>query len=267
MAGSRIDPEKVNHPIQLMAAWFVMLVLLDGSFLTAAHYVDKPSWVPAFLCVSALVIAILVTCFVFLMLTKYRPHLQDSRDYAEWLKDERRWVRRQTVEGTFSVPLSSIGPDANADLSKLIPAYRVEVADLPDSDQVMASLADLGFRSSRYREPLYDADQRREHRDSSAHEAIWLGDKVPASVALAAIKAALKYWPHLKYVDLSGDHSEEAPGYIHFQLFLGGSTSSAKEFGLRPWSKEELLAIPGDISTEKLHELVRSRYGRAGRTR
>ena len=34
MAGTRLTPEKITSPIQLMAAWFAMLILLVSVFLT-----------------------------------------------------------------------------------------------------------------------------------------------------------------------------------------------------------------------------------------
>jgi hypothetical protein len=34
---NRIDPERVTKPIQLLAAWLVGLIVVDGSFLVARH--------------------------------------------------------------------------------------------------------------------------------------------------------------------------------------------------------------------------------------
>src|ERR1035438_4084294 len=91
MRGSRISPEKITHPFQLMAAWFVMLLVLVSLLLAAADKIASPAWASGFLVISAVVLSILVMSAVFLMLTMFRPHLQGPKEYAEWLKDERRF--------------------------------------------------------------------------------------------------------------------------------------------------------------------------------
>ncbi len=46
MAETRIEPDKITKPLQLVAAWFSALILLVGSFLGAAKTIDKPAWLP-----------------------------------------------------------------------------------------------------------------------------------------------------------------------------------------------------------------------------
>ena len=88
MSKPNIVPEKINSPIQLMAAWFVMLILLSGVLLAAASQISEPKWAAGFLVISTtILIAAVITC-VLLMLTKFRPHLQEGQEYAEWLKDQ-----------------------------------------------------------------------------------------------------------------------------------------------------------------------------------
>ncbi|MBO5450458.1 MAG: hypothetical protein J6L77_04610 [Coprococcus sp.] len=64
------------------------------------------------------------------------------------------------------------------------------------------------------------------------HEAIWLGCKVPLDMAINVIKIAKRYYPHLKYIQLS-DYNEFSPEYVKYQIYIGGATSTAKERKLR----------------------------------
>jgi len=88
MSGPELDPGRITSPFQLMAAWFAMLILLVSTLLTAAAHISDPSWAADFLLIlSAVVIGVVLT-FVGVMLTVFRPHLQDGKEYSEWLKDK-----------------------------------------------------------------------------------------------------------------------------------------------------------------------------------
>jgi hypothetical protein len=40
-----IEPHKITKPIQLMATWFVALLLIVTAFLAAAAHISEPKWV------------------------------------------------------------------------------------------------------------------------------------------------------------------------------------------------------------------------------
>jgi hypothetical protein len=50
MTGTKLNPEKITSPFQLMAAWFAMLVLLISILLTAAVNITKPDWAAGLTC-------------------------------------------------------------------------------------------------------------------------------------------------------------------------------------------------------------------------
>jgi hypothetical protein len=58
MAGTKLTPEKITSPIQLMAAWFAMLVLLVSILLAAAINITKPEWAAAYLVIFTSVLVI-----------------------------------------------------------------------------------------------------------------------------------------------------------------------------------------------------------------
>ncbi|HEY3298668.1 MAG TPA: hypothetical protein VGK34_08445, partial [Armatimonadota bacterium] len=95
------------------------------------------------------------------------------------------------------------------------------------------------------------------------HEAIWIGSSLAPKDVIEAIKIALSQWPHLKYLHLSsdGDAKMSPPDEIHYELFIGGSTSAAKRYGLQSWTATQLLSLDEDVSVREFHDAIRSKYG------
>ena len=83
MNQERITPHKVTRPMQLLAAWLVSLIALEGALLTAAGALKSPPWAPGALVITAIVIIPLFVGALFLLLTKYRKELQDDKYYSE----------------------------------------------------------------------------------------------------------------------------------------------------------------------------------------
>jgi hypothetical protein len=273
-----------------MAAWFVMLILLVGSLLAAAARIEKPSWAAGFLIISAVALSLVVMGAVFVMLTRFRPHLQGPKEYAAWLKDERRFAigtaggfGLREVRSVSSVRISSdeSEPD-DVDLPETdIPRggsrfrtgttstnpkgtgrYVASIANIGGSDRVLAELRRLGFDADIYRPDWHSHQTGNGLAEStSQHAAIWIGSRVPPRVAVPAIKDVLKIWGHLCYLDLSEDHGAP-PDFIHDQIFFGGATSTAKAYGLQRWSPSEIAALSEDMTLEEFHSVVRARYGR-----
>jgi hypothetical protein len=86
MESHKIEAHRITKPIQLMAVWFVALLLVDSAFLTAASKITAPTWLAAALGISAIAFVPLFLIGVFLMQTVFRKELQDDQYYSEWLK-------------------------------------------------------------------------------------------------------------------------------------------------------------------------------------
>ena len=82
----KIEAHKITKPIQLMAVWFIALLLIDTSFLTAAAKISSPTWIAPILVISSICFVPLFLIGVFLMQTVFRRELQDDTFYSEWLK-------------------------------------------------------------------------------------------------------------------------------------------------------------------------------------
>jgi len=260
MADSHIAPEKITHPLQLMAAWFVMLIALVGSLLTGAAKIEHPAWAAGFLVISAVVLAILVMLAVFIMLTRFRPHLQGSKEYADWLKDERRFrgeitkpVQIREISEQKIYKRRSRGSTLRLERShsdRDIATYIVEISPLEGDQDVLAALRAKGFTAE-----IYEASTG----TPEDHASIWVGSRVPGPVAVLAMKTVIDIWPHLRYIHVSSDGGSP-PDYIHDQLYFGGSTETAQGYNLGVWTSEQIKNLPDDISTAGLHRLIRGKY-------
>jgi len=268
LRATRLNPEKITHPFQLMAAWFAMLIILVGVLLAGASRIATPPWIPGFLVVSSVGLSVLVMIAVLLMLTRFRPHLQSAKEYAEWLKDERRFrgQSRQTLEiREVREDTAVLAPLVGQDLSDIrlfrqIATHFVEVSNLTGSQDVLGGLRRLGFRAEIYRSEQEAADAGK--LEEADHTAIWIGARVPPRVAILAIKTVVGLWPYLRYMHLSSDSTSryEPPDYIHDQLFFGGATRTAEDLGLGAWMPSEIAAVPDDTGMKQFHDLIRSKY-------
>lgn len=262
MSGTKLIPEKITSPFQLMAAWFSMLVLIVGVLLAGAVKIDRPDWASGYLVVFSSVVIVMVLACVTLMLTMFRPHLQEGKEYAEWLKDKGRYsagiievseVASRSVELKIDVEKELNAPGSKRRRSYSKESCLVSVADLSGATNIVEGLKNRGFNVELFK----DASGRKEKLvDQSS---IWIGLRMPPFIVLEAIKVALVAWPNLKYLQLSGDGSEP-PDFVHDQLFLGGSTSTAVGRGLKSWSIEEINALNPSMSIKDFHDAIRKNY-------
>lgn len=256
MAGPQIIPEKVTSPFQLMAAWFVMLVLLTSVLLTAASRIEKPDWAAGYLVIFTSILVLLVIGCVTLMLTKFRPHLQDGKEYAQWLKDKGRYSSGIIFKENKTKSSLAIKSSSNVIETKSVPITNVDISvvNAYDSGEMIEALKENGFNADIYQ------PNSAPYNSHSSQEAIWLGYLVNPAVACRVIKAAIKQWPHLKYVHLSSDGGGDPPDEVHDQIFLGGSTNTAKEFGLKKWEPQDFENLSESINGNELHAIVREKY-------
>lgn len=263
MAGTKITPEKIRSPIQLVAAWFALIAVLTPMLLTAAHNIERPWWAAGFLIAFSAFLILCVLASVLMMLTKFRPHLQEGPEYAQWLRDEHRYSGGFMSAESLSAILSSKdssgrGIEEGQEVEPEVTDrrfYPVEVIPLPGYKQLVSALSSSGYQVNIFREDDLGND------DFPLHQAIWVGHRVPVPIAVQAIKIASSHWPHLCYLELSNDGAAP-PDEINDQLFLGGSTRTAVTSGLTSWSTQELQALQTTMPIEDFHALIRQKYTR-----
>jgi len=96
-----ITPEKITKPIQLLAAWLAGLILVDGTFLTAAHLLTQPTWLPAVLAIAAVANVPLFLVALFMLQTRFRPEMQEDTYYSQYLQ-QKQTLSKQDLAADIS---------------------------------------------------------------------------------------------------------------------------------------------------------------------
>ncbi len=85
MSEQKIQPHNVTKPIQLLAAWLVGLILINGSFLGAAKVITAPDWAAGLLVIAAVINVPVFLILIFFLQTKFRAELQEDTYYSKHL--------------------------------------------------------------------------------------------------------------------------------------------------------------------------------------
>jgi len=85
MGNQKINPEKVTRPIQLLAAWLVGLVLINGTFLATAATLSQGEWERSALIIAAIINVPIFLVAFFLLQTRFRAELQEDSFYHQYL--------------------------------------------------------------------------------------------------------------------------------------------------------------------------------------
>jgi len=151
----RIDPRHVTKPIQLLAAWLVGLILVDGAFLTAVTQMDTASWERSALVIAAIINVPLFLVALFLLQTRFRPELQEDVYYSQYLDKKTNTIVRIGRDEAIDKDLSAIRSELrmlaseslSRDVSKDNPECRTQLGhrwkiainkNLPNLDAVRA---------------------------------------------------------------------------------------------------------------------------------
>lgn len=144
MAKNEITPDKITSPIQLLAAWFVALILMNGSFLTAANLVTEPSWIPSALVIAAILNVPLFLGFMFLLQTRFRPEMQSDEHYSKYLERKKKLsgltsqMREQMDQAGFGlvnlVQGQTMSSSAINDIRPLIEEMSESIKSLQDNN-------------------------------------------------------------------------------------------------------------------------------------
>ncbi|MAL97630.1 MAG: hypothetical protein CL583_04175 [Alteromonadaceae bacterium] len=85
MEKHKIAPERITKPIQLLGAWLVGLLTIDGAFLITAANMAPSSWQQGALTIAAIANVPVFIIALFLLQTKFRPELQEDSYYSTYL--------------------------------------------------------------------------------------------------------------------------------------------------------------------------------------
>jgi hypothetical protein len=145
------------------------------------------------------------------------------------------------------------------DIKRLVRArelskFPIEVVPMDEAPELVLELRNLGYDAT------IDELQVRGQFHSEGQGAILVGRNIPSAIAIAAIKVGRRHLPRLRYVRLSGDERFRVPASAHSLLFLGASSSSAREFGCQEWSDDDFAALDERMDDAAFRAEIRSHY-------
>lgn len=120
MSDPKFQPSTVTKPIQLLAAWLIGLIAIDGSFLAAASVISRPDWAPAFLVIAAIWNVPLFLVCLFLLQTRFRPEMQEDSYYSKYL-EKRSEQTDEVVRVKIGGATRHIERDRTVTTTELIP--------------------------------------------------------------------------------------------------------------------------------------------------
>ncbi|MCS6192165.1 hypothetical protein [Shewanella baltica] len=83
-----INAQAITKPIQLLAAWLVGLIFVNGTFLITAQAFNSTEWLAAILVIASIINVPLFLVALFLLQTKFRPEIQEDHYYSQYIKDK-----------------------------------------------------------------------------------------------------------------------------------------------------------------------------------
>ena len=93
----QIEPHKITKPIQLLAAWLLGLVLVNGTFLMAAEKIHEPNWLTTALVIASISNVPLFLLAIFLLQTRFRPEMQEDSFYSKYLESKTGYTKREVT--------------------------------------------------------------------------------------------------------------------------------------------------------------------------
>lgn len=138
--------------------------------------------------------------------------------------------------------------DFDIDESLIFDVDSASITHFEDANKLQMKLLRKGYETE-----LYGSSGS--HITYEHYSAIWLGIRVSFKAAKEIILTAKEFYPHLKYISLS-DENRQVPEHVHYQVYIGGSTTTAKEKGLKPLNKKDWEKFKTLEKIEELHNFL-----------
>lgn len=131
--------------------------------------------------------------------------------------------------------------------------FKVEISPMYNSVKLVRDLSKQGYNANIYR---LSFRKDKEVLSNNGHEAIWLGSEIPLDMAVNVLKTAKRYYPHLKYIQLT-DCRNGAPEEVKYEIYIGGASSTAKERRLKALKEKDFNELYKLHTQDELHDFVR----------
>lgn len=181
MTDTKIQPSAITKPMQLLAAWLVGLLAVDGSFLTTASHMPTGSMESTALVWAAIINVPIFLVALFLLQTKFRPELQEDAYYSTYINQK----TNQTISITRDEQHLGAVLGRIERVENLIEAATIQTISRENSD-ILSSVS-FGIN-----EHLQDRDELSEkllHTGIPRHT--WFGGKEPPEQRVISISEHL----------------------------------------------------------------------------
>ncbi|WKB82932.1 hypothetical protein QYR09_07800 [Cellulophaga lytica] len=138
--------------------------------------------------------------------------------------------------------------DENFDEFDFIVENQISLLNLPNAKVLARIFSKKGYNVEyNEKERLFD--------DLKNHKSIWLGSEVSFDNAKEILLIAKEFYPHLKYISVS-DNTQDVPEYVLYEVFIGGSTQTALEEGIKPLGDDDWKKIAESKSKDELYQII-----------
>jgi len=126
----------------------------------------------------------------------------------------------------------------------------VSILNLPNAEKLINLFSSKGYPTE-----LNEPHNTYNEIDFEYHKSIWLGSEISFEKAKEVILTAKDFYPHLEYIKVS-DKTRDIPEFVHYQIFIGGSTQVAVEEGAKQLKKEDWEKVKSAENLEELYKLL-----------
>lgn len=95
-----INAQMITKPIQLLAAWLIGLIFVNGTFLITAQALNSIEWLAATLVIASVINVPMFLISLFLLQTKFRPEIQEDHYYSQYIRDKDKLGRDVTYKSS-----------------------------------------------------------------------------------------------------------------------------------------------------------------------
>lgn len=124
----------------------------------------------------------------------------------------------------------------------------VSILNMPNANRLITKFARKGYSTELYHE-------HKEYTDLRNQKGIWLGREVSFKKAKEVILMAKQFYPHLEFISIS-DRNRNVPEFVHYQIFIGGSTQSALDGNLKKLKESDWKKIESTETLEEIYSLI-----------
>lgn len=150
MQEHEIRPHKITKPIQLLSAWLVGLILINGSFIAGAISLSAENYLQSVLVIASILNVPIFIISIFLLQTKYRPEMQEDIFYSRYLDQKTNKIVEYNRLDVFEAKLDAIEKKMPKSTKQLSSSKRLRILindHLPKFSEIRQFLKENNFQT------------------------------------------------------------------------------------------------------------------------